>query len=112
MVLAVLKALCYALVIAQGEEKYQSLLRLTNGVMFMGTPHNGAKAANLAYIIINIANLVTTLNKQQVNMLKTGSESLRDISKAFGQLSELKIVSVIESNKTYIPWTQKYFLVS
>ncbi|KAK0513541.1 hypothetical protein JMJ35_003905 [Cladonia borealis] len=100
-----------ALIIASIYGEYQSLLRLTNGVMFMGTPHNGAKAADLAYKIINIANLVTTLNKQQLKMLKTGSESLRDISRAFGQLSELRIVTVFESNKTYIPWTQKYILI-
>ena len=80
--------------------------------MFMGTPHNGAKAADLACNIINIANFVKTLNKQQLKMLKTGSESLQDISRSFGQLSELKIVTVIESNKTYIPWTKKHILVS
>lgn len=80
--------------------------------MFMGTPHNGAKAADLACSIINIANLVTKLNSQELEMLESGSESLQDISRSFGQLSELKIVSVIESNKTYIPWTQKFILVS
>lgn len=73
--------------------------------MFMGTPHHGADGAKLASTAIKVANSIPTisLNAYQVKMLERGSEQLRDISRSFGFLQDLKIVTVTESDTTYIP---------
>ena len=71
----------------------------------MGTPHDGADAAKLALTIANIANSVTVVNTIDINLLQRGSESLVDISRKFGYLAQnLKVVTVVESNNTPIPY--------
>ena len=104
--------LLQALTMARDEKKYQGILHSTNGIMFMGTPHDGADAAKLASTLAHIAESVKTINREQLDMLKRDSESLQEISRNFGFLDNLKIVTVIESNKTRIPYTGKYILVS
>lgn len=96
---------------AQNEEKYHGILQSTNGVMFMGTPHDGSDAAKLAYTLTNIASSITKLDTKQLKMLKPGSESLQEISRNFGFLDNLQIVTVIESNETRIPYLNGYVLV-
>ena len=95
---------------AREEEKYQSLLQSTIGIMFMGTPHDGADTVKLAFTIANIANSITTLNTNYLNTLKRDSVPLQEISRSFGFLQELKIVTVIESNETRTPYTNAYTL--
>ena len=96
---------------AREEEKYHELLRLTCGIMFMGTPHDGADAAKLASTIANIAKSITTLNTYHLETLERDSVPLQEISRSFGFLSDLKIVTIIESDKTRIPYTKIYTLV-
>ncbi|KAL2047327.1 hypothetical protein N7G274_001348, partial [Stereocaulon virgatum] len=100
-----------ALIMAREEEKYQNVLRSTNGIMFMGTPHNGADAAKLASTIANIANSITTLNTKNLKTLERDSVTLQEISRSFGFLTHFKIVTVIESDKTPIPYTNAYTLI-
>ena len=97
---------------ARNEQKYQNVVQSTNGIMFMGTPHDGADAAKLAYTLTNIAQSVTTINNEQLDMLKRDSAALQEISKGFGFLDHLKVVTVIESDKTRIPYVGTYILVS
>lgn len=96
---------------AHEEAKYKELLHSTCGIMFMGTPHDGADAAKLASTIANIANSITTLNTINLEILERDSDRLQGISKSFGFLKDLRIVTVIESNKTRIPYTNVYILV-
>ena len=96
---------------AREEGKYQSLLSSTRGIMFMGTPHDGADAAKLASTLANIANSITTLNTNNLKTLQRDSVPLQEISRSFGFLKDLKIVTVIESNETRIPYINAYTLV-
>ena len=96
---------------ARQEDRYQALERSTIGIMFMGTPHDGADAAKLGSTIVNITKSVTTPSINHLELLRRESESLRNISREFGFLENLKIVTVIESNKTRIPHTNIYRMV-
>ena len=87
---------------AREEEKYHSLLNSTIGIMFMGTPHDGADGAKLFSTVANIAKSITTINTVYLEALKRDSEQLQEISRSFGFLQGLKIVTVIESDKTHI----------
>lgn len=76
----------------------KNIFESTRGVMFMGTPHNGADAAKLALTIANIARTLTTINMNNLTLLKPGSEPLIEVSRRFGYLVQnLKVVTVIES---------------
>ncbi len=88
---------------AREETQYHGLLQSTTGIMFMGTPHDGADGAKLVSTAANIASSLITLNTIQLKTLERDSEQLQDISRSFGFLKDLKIVTVIESNKTCIP---------
>ena len=96
---------------AREEAKYQNLLRSVTGIMFMGTPHDGADAAKLASTIANIANSITTLNVNNIETLERDSVPLQDISRSFGFLKDLRVVTVIESDKTRIPYINTYISV-
>lgn len=95
---------------AREEPRYHGLLQSTIGAMFMGTPHDGADGAKLASTAINIAKSITTFNNYQVKMLQRGSEQLQEISRSFGFLQDLKIVTVIESDATTIPGLGQYMV--
>ena len=97
---------------AREEEKYRNILHSTAGIMFMGTPHDGADAANWTTTIANIASSVTTLNTNNLETLRQDSIPLREISRSFGFLTEFKIVTVIESDKTHILYSNAHVLVS
>ena len=91
---------------AREAKQYEGLLESTAGIMFMGTPHDGADGAKLVHTAAEIAR---SLLNQEVNsiLLKTlerDSAQLRDISRSFGYLNKIKIVTVIESDKTNIPY--------
>lgn len=102
--MGVLKSPRQALILARQEQQYQGLLESTIGIMFMGTPHQGADGAKLAHTAVQIANSIPTisLNPYQVKMLERGSEQLQDISKSFGFLQDFNIATVTESDTTYI----------
>ena len=56
---------------AREEQQHKVILRSTNGIMFMGTPHDGADIARLANSIARIAKTVTRVN---TNNLRISSE--------------------------------------
>lgn len=97
---------------AREEEKYRNILHSTAGIMFMGTPHDGADLVKLASTIANIAISVTALNTNNLETLERDAVPLQEISRSFGFLSDLKIVTVIESDKTRIPYSNTHILVS
>ena len=87
---------------AREETRHNSILQSTIGIMFMCAPHDGADGAKLGSIAANIAKSVMTLNTIQLKTLERDSEELQNISRSFGFLQDLKIVTVIESDKTRI----------
>ncbi|CAD6589643.1 MAG: hypothetical protein ASARMPREDX12_003913 [Alectoria sarmentosa] len=95
-----------ALDLARNEQKYRSIYTLTRGIMFMGTPHDGADVAKLASTIVRIASTVANFNTSNLSVLKRGSEQVIDISRAFGFMNHLDVVTILESNETLIPYTK------
>ena len=71
---------CQALCMAREEKKYCDILKSTRGIMFMGTPHDGADSADLALTIARIANTVITMNDGILETLKRESPQLREVS--------------------------------
>lgn len=96
---------------AREEDRYSELLRSTSGIMFTGTPHDGADAAKLALTIANIANSIVELNTDHLKTLERDPVQLQEMSRSFGFLKNLRIVAVIEYNQTRIPYTGVYTLV-
>ena len=88
---------------AREGKQYHGLLQSTIGVIFMGTPHNGADGAKLASTVLDIAKSIMPLNTIPVEILEPDSAQLQDISRSFGFLEDSKIMTVIESDKTRIP---------
>ena len=78
----------------------------------MGTPHDGADVAKLASTIVRIASTVANFNTSNLSVLKRGSEQVIDISRAFGFMNHLDVVTILESNETLIPYTKISKMVS
>jgi hypothetical protein len=98
---------------ASEEQRYKNIVESTRGVMFMGTPHDGADAAKLALTIANIANSVTSINTVNLELLRRDSEPLTEIARSFGFLAQrLKIVTIVESNTTRIPYMRTQIMAS
>ncbi|RYP68053.1 hypothetical protein DL771_006894 [Monosporascus sp. 5C6A] len=83
----------------QGAE-YQDILKSTHGVIFMGTPHRGSRAASPAgqlSKIINVATLGTGARSDLLDVLKVSSRVLDRVSRQSAQiLQRLSIVSFYE----------------
>jgi hypothetical protein len=97
---------------AQQGELNKSILEATRVVMFMGVPHDGADAANLANRIGDVAQVFVNLNQISLEELRRDSRPLQDIAVSFGHLHGFQIITVMESEKTVIPRTGKSILVS
>jgi len=94
------------LAVAREGNNYKNIFESTRGIMFMGTPHTGADVAKLASTIANIARTLNTINMNNLNLLQPGSEPLIEVSRNFGHLVQnLKVVTVVESQKTPIPYS-------
>lgn len=78
----------------------------------MGTPHDGADVVRLASTIVRIASTVANVNTSNLYLIERGSEQLKGISRAFGFMNHLAIVTVLESNETLIPYTKTSKMVS
>src|SRR5438876_10841279 len=100
-----------ALITAQQEIRYNSILTSTCGVMFMSVPHDISDVAVFGNRLAIIVNTVTNVNMTYLRDLERDSRTLQDISKAFENLEGFNIATVTESNETRIPSTTKYILV-
>lgn len=72
-----------------GNEKtfIDKILPATIGVMFLGTPHHGSKAASLGKTVFEVSKLFFKKpNLQVLRGLETNSEILERISRSFGQI--------------------------
>jgi hypothetical protein len=97
---------------AREADARSEILTATRAVMFMGVPHDGADAANLANNIVNVAKVFFHLNRTTLKELKRDSRQLQEISLSFGFLEGFDIITVMESERTTIPGTTKSILVS
>lgn len=73
------------------------------GVVFLGTPHFGALAADLADALIKamkFCSFNTTTNDKFVKVLKTESDALLALLTSFRSVGHLKALSVYENNVT------------
>ena len=92
--------------------RYRNTLDLTYGIMFIATPHDGANLARLAGMLANIANSAIKINTGNLKLLERDSEPLAEIANTFGYLTQLEIVTVVESEKTKIRYTGVFIIVS
>ncbi|KAI0970859.1 Alpha/Beta hydrolase protein [Xylaria arbuscula] len=90
-----------ALVLAeQGQADFPNMTKHTKGIVFFGTPHRGADAANWAMLVIKIARTVLPRSHFRfLKFLKRNSEDLYNVSEDFKHLaSRYAIVSFYEEH--------------
>ena len=97
---------------AREADAHRQILTATHAVMFMGVPHDGSDAAALANRIVKVAKLFFNLNRTTLNALERDSRPLQEISTSFSYLEGFDIITVMESERTPIPHTNKSILVS
>ncbi|KAK7976295.1 hypothetical protein PG989_014758 [Apiospora arundinis] len=94
-----------ALVIAQEDNKqYGPILETMSGVVFLGTPHRGSKAADLGAVIgtiINICSLSTPIRTDLLRNLKYDSAALQQLTTSVRQrLADIEVVTFYETAPT------------
>ncbi|KAK7997595.1 hypothetical protein PG989_005635 [Apiospora arundinis] len=94
-----------ALVIAHEENKqYDSILKAVNGVIFLGTPHQGSKIADVGTVvgmIINLCSASPTIRTDLLDILKYDSAVLHQLSVSVRQrLEDLDVVTFYETAPT------------
>lgn len=91
------------LVYAKLDSKYNSIVTLTKGIVFLGTPHRGSDLGETASII---AKLTPLASNAVVQDLKNHSHKLSDLSEQFVRLlssPNLEVASFYETRPTVIP---------
>ena len=90
-----------------GNEKtvFNAVIPATIGVMFLGTPHHGSRAASLGKMVFEVSKLFFKKpNLQVLRGLETNSETLERISRSFGQIlstGRIKVHSFREELPTH-----------
>ena len=79
-----------ALTLSSGRaaQHLQSIEICTHGIVFLGTPHNGAKLAEWAGLCAKFMGKFKDMNAAILAVLEQESEVLRDTQDSFGQLLE------------------------
>jgi len=87
-----------ALVKAQSNPRYTSIMEATHSIIFFGTPHQGSQYASLGVILQNIHTILSRQQKSPLpKTLKTNNPKLEDLGDDFRhQASKYKIVSCFE----------------
>ncbi|KAI5780133.1 hypothetical protein EDC01DRAFT_669267 [Geopyxis carbonaria] len=87
-----------AIIIAHEVPFYIDILKHVRGILFMGTPHRGSRAADFASILASVFRACTPgLRPDLLKTIKTNSEELADISRSFKYRSvNFKIVTFFE----------------
>ena len=84
---------------------FNAVLPATIGVMFLGTPHHGSRAASLGRMVFEVSKLFFKKpNLQVLRGLETNSETLERISRSFGQIlsaGRIKVHSFREELPTH-----------
>ena len=84
---------------------FDAILPATIGVMFLGTPHHGSRAASLGKMVFEVSKLFFKKpNLQVLRGLETNSEILERISRNFGQIlstGRIKVHSFREELPTH-----------
>jgi hypothetical protein len=94
-----MKALIEAAI--SNNEAYQSIRRSTIGILFLGTPHQGASVANKAAMVASIAEALFNPNTKLLRSLKRNCDSLFQRDGQFSQIcGEIRIFTFYEMRKT------------
>jgi hypothetical protein len=91
-----------ALVFAQMDKLFADIRNSTYGIIFLGTPHRGSSAADLASNLINITRLAFPgIQSQLLAALEKDSSTLGDIADEFRHISsDFEIASFYEQKPT------------
>ena len=74
---------------------FNAILPATIGVMFLGTPHHGSRAASLGKMVFEVSKLFFKKpNLQVLRGLETNSETLERISRSFDQILSIGKIKV------------------
>jgi protein SERAC1 len=68
------------------EDWLNALLSSTAGIIFLGTPHAGARLAEWFSIITKVSQIVRPTNRPIVDVLRPGSEMLANVQQEFHRL--------------------------
>jgi hypothetical protein len=67
----------------RSEKHLQNIVRLTRGIVFLGTPHHGAGLARWAELLSQSIGVIKRTNTEIVKVLKRDSEVLAQIQDSF-----------------------------
>lgn len=96
---------------AKREARFNSILQSTCATIFMGVPHDSADIAQLSKRVGCIAQAYFDLSPTTLKELVRDSRPLQGIARAFGEIEGFSVVTVTESDKTFMP-SKKSVLVS
>jgi hypothetical protein len=109
----------WALVFANRDPTYRPILTHTYGILFLGTPHQGSKAADIGTTLCRVAQMCFQRpSTNTLELLKKDSYALVDLSREFSfVLPQVKIVNFYETKETIvshkmIPGLKVNFMVS
>ncbi|KAL4883232.1 hypothetical protein BJY04DRAFT_185084 [Aspergillus karnatakaensis] len=94
-----------ALLNAHEDRKYTSIRTDTSGLVFFGTPHRGAKGAELGKIAANVAKFISKGHAKNdlLQSLEENSLFTRQMSARFKQqLEDYQVVSFIEGKEVFL----------
>jgi hypothetical protein len=101
------------LVHANNNERYASILRSTIGVLFVGTPHQGSRYANIADLAGKIAEAVSVgvySRKAAISGLKKNCDDLYERASTFGNICKgVHVFGFYEAKGTIVRARKKPF---
>lgn len=86
------------------KESQKSIKLSTSAVLFLGTPHQGGKAVDLAEVLTRVLSTVTYTNKKLLERVKPDSEWLHELQYRYNSIShDFETIYFYETQKMPIP---------
>jgi hypothetical protein len=69
-------------------EEHRSIMLSTYGILFMGSPHQGAAGVHLGELVLRIASIFIATDRKVVKHIKLGSEWLEQQLQQYASISQ------------------------